>query len=116
MQIRLGNLGGTIMCGDRPILRFKFVRDQLSDIEIYDVNTRPVPFEFSFDKKIGEQEIRDFFDARITPDTRIRINELLAKTPVKYYDPERIIRYNSGKCIHDPFWVDCDDDKTCWKA
>lgn len=114
-MIKLHNLGGTIMLGDTPILEFKFVRDEATYIGPLNTECENLPFEFTDVEEVTPRLIRCFFDARIVPSTRIGINEALAKTKIQYYDPERIIRYQQGRCIDDNYWLKCDDDETCWE-
>lgn len=113
-SLRLDNLGGTLYKNDTPIARFKFRNNRLISKELLTDDASLLPFEFER-RGLTENTIIEFFDARITPDTRIGLNEALAETLIKYYYPERMIRYNSGKCIHDRYWLECDDDDTCWK-
>ena len=114
VRIRLNNLGGIIMCNDLQLISFKFKNDELVEATILSHAENPMPLEFQRKTVITDRDLRNFFDARITPDTRIGIHEALAKTKIAYYDPERMIRYNNGRCIHDWYWVKCDDDETCW--
>lgn len=108
----VGNLGGVLYYDDTPIVRFKFIRGYLEEYQL--LSNSLLPFEIR-DGIVNGDRLTRFFEARITPDTRIGINEELAKTPIKYYHPERIIRYSSGKCIHDHYWLECDDDNSCWE-
>jgi hypothetical protein len=110
---RVGNLGGTIYYENTPITKFKFVGGQLKELEVYSTDKKIIPFEF-FDG-VDAKSIIKFFDERITPETRQGLTEELKKTPIQYYHEERLIRYCSGRCIHDKYWLDCDDDRTCWE-
>ena len=112
-MFKIGNLGGTLYYEDTPIMRFKFIRGALQSYEVLCNNRNMLPYECIRDG-VGTDSIIKFFEARITPETRIGFNALLATTPIKYYHPERIIRYQSGKCIHDRYWLECDDDNSCW--
>ena len=113
-MIQLCNLGGTIYYRDLPIVTFKYKHDRLQYVSEINKECKVLPFEFLGIDKVTDNLLRCFFDARIVPETRIGLNEELLKTPVKYYNPERIIRYQKGTCIHDDFWVKCDDDNECW--
>lgn len=113
-MFKIGNLGGTLYKENIPILRFKFRSGMLVESESLTDDRRVLPMEL-YEGGVDTFTLSAFFEERITPPTRQGINELLAATPVKYYDPERIIRYNSGRCIHDKYWVQCDDDNTCWR-
>lgn len=105
-KFNLGNLSGTIMLNDTPLIKFESVRGKIVSYELLSQNAKIMPFEF-MDLKVTEERILNFFEARIVPPTRIGINERLAESPIKYYDPERIIRYQKGRCIDDLYWVDC---------
>ena len=114
-MIRLDNLGGTIYYRDELVVTFKFERDHLKYVGELNKSCSRLPYEFIGEDKATEHLLRCFFDARIVQETRIGLSEALAKTKIQYYYPERIIRYQSGRCIHDEFWTMCDDDETCWK-
>ncbi|MCQ2522659.1 MAG: hypothetical protein MJ105_09830 [Lachnospiraceae bacterium] len=45
----------------------------------------------------------------MTPETRYGLNELIENSVVKYYNPERLIRFNKGRTQVDDYWVKCDD-------
>lgn len=113
-KIRLDNLGGTIYYKNEKVVSFKYERDILIFVSEINRQCSLLPYEFLNVDRATDHLIRCFFDARIVPETRIGLNELLAKTEIQYYYPERIIRYQSGRCIHDEFWLKCDDDRTCW--
>lgn len=103
-----------LLCvGDKELISFKFVRGSLKTAEF--ISRELLPFEFDGLERVTEKSLIDWFDARITPETRIGIHEALAQTPIEYYHPERMIRYGDGKCTHDWCWVKCDDDRTCWE-
>lgn len=111
-MISIGNLGGTLLYNDIPIIRFKFIRNHLQELEVYCTDKKVIPFEFF--NGVTEQSIIKFFDERITPETRQGLNETLSNTEIHYYYPERIIRYSKGICIHDKYHLECDSDNTCW--
>ena len=114
MKFSVGNLGGTLYKGDIQVCDFKFVKGQLVSLVQHTDDMAIVPFDCSKDG-INTDTLTRFFYYRITPSTRINIDETLAATPIVYYQPERIIRYSAGRCIHDRYWVECDADDTCWK-
>lgn len=111
-MINLGNLGGTLFYQDYPLLKFKYVDDILQNAML--LSNRYLPLEFE-DFIIDDMRLRLFFQARIVPRTRHRIDEDLAESPIGYYHPERIIRYQNGTTFADPYYLVCDGDKTCWK-
>ena len=108
----VGRLGGVLYYKDIPVLNFKFDGGYPVKYEV--LNDKYLPFELKlfgvFDGLIS------FFDDRCTPDTRIGIHELISKTPIQFYDKERLLRYCHGQCIHDCFWIEQDDDISCWKG
>lgn len=112
-ELRIAYLGGTMYRDGTPIFKFKFDNDKLVSSEMLTDNQTLLPFEI---RRYGlsEWSIRTMFSMRITPPTRQGFDEMLAKTPIKYYHPERIIRWQKGRCAHDRYWLDCDDDKRCW--
>ena len=116
MKFSLGNLGGTLYFEDVPLFTFKYNRDVLERFELLvpRSDTR-LPVEFAINKVSDDRKLHIFFEDRTTPETRIGLAEEMAKTPVQYYYPERIIRYSKGRCAHDTFWLLCDEDETCWK-
>lgn len=111
-MIRLGNLGGTVMFRDIPILSFKFVDDMLESCQL--LSDKYLPFEFA-DHKIDEYLIRLFWDSRIVPETRIGLKEDLEDMGLPYYIPECIIRIQNGRTYGDSFWLMCDNDNKCWE-
>lgn len=115
MGIKIGNLGGTLYYEDTPLLEFKFINGSLVNcVLLVEEGTPMLPFEIH-SLGVNETAIKRFWEERITPHTRQGIDEYLSTTPVKYYHPERMLRYCSGKCIHDKYWLDCDDDNSCWE-
>lgn len=114
-MISLDNLGGTIYYKDTPVVEFKYKRDVIQFIGELNKDCVNLPFEFCDTEKVTDHLIRCFFEARIVPETRIGLNEVLSKTKIQYYNPERIIRYQEGRCIHDQYWLQCDNDETCWE-
>lgn len=112
-MFKIGNLGGVLHKDSTPILKFKFRSGMLVESTLLTDDRRLLPMEL-YEDGVDTFTLSAFFEARITPPTRQGINELLSTTPIKYYNPERMIRYNSGKCIHDKYWVQCDDDMSCW--
>lgn len=116
MKFSLGNLGGTLYYKNVPLFEFKYKRDVLVCITMLVSRKDPrLPIEFAIDRVPDDRKLHIFFEDRTTPEMRIGLEEEMAATPVQYYYPERIIRYSSGRCIHDSFWLKCDDDVTCWK-
>lgn len=114
MPFLLNNLGGTIHNGDIALLKFKYVNDVLKECTQLCFEKDLLPFEFSF-LGVSESSLRRFFKHRITPETREGLKEALLETPIKVYDPERLIRYQKGRYCDDTFWLEPDSDDTCWK-
>lgn len=108
----VGNLGGILYNKETPILRFKFVKGVLRECEAFTDNMNLMPFDIV---RHGLWEgVVEFFSDRCTPDTRQGIHETLKETPMQYYHPERMLRYCHAQCIHDNYWIEQDDDNTCW--
>jgi len=101
----LGNLKGTIMLGDTPILEFEFRKNTLVRSKAFVFGDRDIlPFEFWGDD-FSEDAVRAFFEERITPDTRIGLQKSLEENGMEYYDPETLIRFQGGRCVADDYWV-----------
>ena len=115
-KFSLGNLGGTLYFSDVPLFRFKFIRDYLVSIEmIVSREDKRLPIEFEINKLSDNEKLHVFFEDRTTPETRYGVQESMRNSPIKYYYPERIIRYSNGRSVQDPYWLECDNDETCWK-
>lgn len=113
-MFNLRNLGGTLYFKDLPVLEFKFVNNRLKKANVLsDAGIKQHPIFYLFG--VSENSIKRVFESRTTPRERQGLEESLKKANLGSYDPERINRYTSSRCIHDNFWLDCDDDKTCWK-
>lgn len=103
-MIRLGNLSGTLMLNDIPILRFSFEKGMLLEYELLCEDSRLLPLEFK-DKKVTEERIRLFWEARITPDSRQHLKECMLKNNFQCYDAEQLIKHQKGRCIDDQYWL-----------
>jgi len=103
-MFNLGNLAGTIMLGDTPLVRFKYKKDVLQYAEILSDNVSIMPPEFR-GLKANERLVRCFFAERITLDTRQGLDKSLLEHGMEYYDPETIIRYQNGRCFDDDYWL-----------
>lgn len=110
----VGRLGGILYHKDVPILRFKCNGCYPMYYELLSDNTAIYPVEF-LNNDINDG-IVEFFIDRCTPDTRQNINEVLKETPIQYYNVERILRYCHAQSIHDCYWIEQDDDVSCWKG
>lgn len=108
----LGNFGGILYKKNIPLLSFKFKSGMLIDVQQIVEDDSQLPFEM---KHFGLYDgTESFFSDRPTPHTRIGIDETLAKTPIQYYNAERMLRYNHAQCIDDVYWVKQDNDIKCW--
>lgn len=110
----IGNLGGILYYKETPLLKFKFEYGVPMEYELLTDELNLLPFDFKFHDLYDGLLL--FFGDRPTPDTRIGIHEVLKETPIQYYNIERMIRYNHGQSIHDCFWIEQDDDISCWKG
>jgi len=111
-MLNFGNLGGTICSEGIPICKFKYLRGEVDELATLNLTTNPLPFEFIGRQKISSFDLYNFFDARITPETRIGLDKEMAEVGLAYYDPEALIRISGGKCIHDCYTVECDKDES----
>lgn len=101
----LGNLRGTIKLKDEPIATFEFKKNAWRGGKLLCTDIKKLPPEFR-KKTVNEHTVRCFFDARITPDTRIHLNEDLRKSGMPYYNAEALIKHQKGRCFDDSYWVD----------
>lgn len=108
----IGNLGGVLYYKETPLLRFKFEYGTPMEYELLTDELNLLPFDFKFHDLYDGLLL--FFGDRPTPETRIGFNEELKKTPIQYYNVERLLRYNHAQCIHDCFWIEQDNDNRCW--
>lgn len=109
----VGQFGGILYFKDIPVLKFKFKGGYPVEYELVG-DKRFLPADFELNGYDLFRGLVSFFSDRCTPDTRIGIHETLAATPIKYYHVERMLRYNHAQCIHDCFWVEQDNDNSCW--
>lgn len=104
-MIRLGNLSGTIMFQNQPLLYFKLERGYLVDCKLLCEDSKLLPLEFK-DKVINERRIHLFWEARVTPDTRQFLKEDMEAEGLEYYNVEQLIRFQKGRCVDDNYWLD----------
>lgn len=111
-MIYLGNLGGVLNIDKLPLIQFKFSNDRLV---VCNVLTKVgLPYEF-LTGDCNAHLLRCFFNARIVPKSRFKLDESLVNSGIKYYIPERIIRFQKGRSTIDRYWITPDDDNTCWE-
>ena len=106
-MFNLGNLAGTIMFRQIPLVSFAYKNGKLMNAQLLNYDKAILPFEF-MNFRCDELTVTQFFAERITPDTRQGLQKYLDKAGIGYYDPEAIIRYQNGRCIHDKYWVKFD--------
>lgn len=94
------------------MIRFKFSNDRLVDCNL--LSKVGLPYEF-LNGECNAHLLRCFFNARIVPKSRFKLDEALLQSGIKYYIPERIIRYQRGVSTIDSYWITPDDDNTCWE-
>lgn len=95
------------MLNEQPLLHFVYRKDVLKSAELLCYDEHILPFEFR-KKVVNDHLLRCFFDARITPDTRIGLQEELEANDMPYYDPETLIRHQQGRCFDDDYWFKLD--------
>lgn len=98
-----------------PIIEFKYKSGMLQEMNILTdcITLLPVIFRF---RNSSEEALTEFLFENTTPDTRIGINEELMKTPMQYYDLERMLRWHHGYLFGSTYWVKQDDDVSCWRG
>ena len=101
-RFELGNLSGTLMKNDKPVLRFSFNDGVLRDKEIID----PTLLPFDMLDEVCQRTIENFFYYRATPLSRQRLDESLEEynIPAEY---EAMIRAGQGRCAHEKYWLAC---------
>lgn len=52
-----------------------------------------------------EEAVLEFLEDRVTPDTRIGIQDDLKRAGIPYYDGKLMIEYNNGNSVMDTFWI-----------
>ena len=115
MRLSFGNLGGTIMFRNTPVLNFKFYRGALKVLTpLVPHESKLLPPEFYLMK--NSEALYSFLEDQVTPCTRIGIDEELKKTPIQYYNPERMLRYSHGISVENRYWISQDDDISCWEG
>ena len=110
----VGNMGGTIFNINTPIINFKCEKGSVVSIEILKNEKSLLPVEFWM--KSPKTALLEFLTDQVTPETRIGIDEELTKTPVQYYDVERLLRYSHGYSVDATFWIRQDNDVRCWEG
>ena len=103
----LGNLKGTIMYENIPLVKFEYDGGMFVDAELLCYDKTILPFDF-VDFVVNEDRVTTFFEERVTPDTRINIDIELKKYGLYPYNPETLIRYQNGRCFDDDYWVKFD--------
>lgn len=108
-MFRFTDLAGTIMWKDEPLVEFKIKRGTVVDCEVIGRDSCHLPFEFR--ESIAESKaVLLFLEDRVTPSTRIGLQDDLRLAGMDYYDPTTIIRYNKGWSVSDGYWVRTDDN------
>ena len=99
-RFELGDLAGTIMKKDRPVLKFAFSNGVLCYKEVID----PALLPFDMLDEVCQRTIENFFYYRATPLSRQGLDESLKAygIPAEY---EAMIRAGNGRCAHDSYWL-----------
>lgn len=114
--INLGNFGGTLWHSKTPLCEFKFRNDRLDDTAVKVLCYEPFLIPLPMLDYFNNERWHLFFDSQCVPSTRHRIDEDLLKTGVlTSYNPEQILRYTKGRNDANHYWVDCDNDTSCWE-
>lgn len=110
-MIFLGNLGGTLCLDKMELIHFKFKSDRLVNSQI--VTKVGLPYEFA-SGECNSHLLHCFFNARIAPKSQFKLDKKLIDAGIRYYIPERIIRFQYGQSTIDRYWLAPDNDATCW--
>ena len=104
------NLSGTLMLGKERCFHFVIINDYCTEFTPIMKDTSKYPYGCDpkeFPNYMSNLVI--FFYDRSTPPTRQGLQKELEKAGMPYYDMSKIIRYQKGRSVSDPFWVLCDD-------
>jgi hypothetical protein len=112
-QNSLYDLGGVLKkkISNIDLVKFKYRNGVLVELKALCTDDTLYPFDFN-SKNVNQKRLEEFLFDRLTPPTRQGLHEDLILAGIPYYDPEAIIRYSSGRCIHDSYWIECDNDMT----
>ena len=110
-----GNIGGTLMYSDTPLCKFKFINGFLDkqSIVVLSDNEKLMPIYMS--SYTDESGWSAYLNDQIAPRHRYRLLEDLAEyTPIREYIPEQLLRWSYCRNCANHWWVQVDDDLTCW--
>ncbi len=113
-MLNFGNLGGTLYCTTIPLCEFKFVEGFVDTNRVIVYETNPHPAAITDYYKQHQWQL--FFEEQIVPRTRQNLLDTLRKsTPIRAYVPEQLLRLCKCRNSANPFWVECDNDLSCWE-
>ena len=95
-----GDLKGTIMKKDVPIVSFRFAGGVLQDFKILVSDRGILPYTYLLCDGDDYLATELFIDDRVVPETK----ELHA-VGIPYYDPVLLIKYNKGISVEDDYWI-----------
>lgn len=103
-----GDLQGTIMKKDIPIVSFRFDGGILQDFKILVSDRSMLPYTYLLCDGDDYLATELFMDDRVVPETRQGLTRELHTVGIPYYDPVLLIKYNKGISIEDDYWIKSD--------
>ena len=106
------NLKGTVMLGDEECFHFTIVNDVCTEFTPASNHVTRYPFGCDPSKfpNYKENTVLFFYD-RSTPPTRQGLHQELQEIGMKYYDMGKLIEYQNGRSVSDPFWVKFNNER-----
>ncbi len=110
------NIAGTLMFQDTPCCEFVIENDYCTKFDILCEDYDLLPFGCNPDEFANYKEnLILFFYDRTTPPTRQFIDRDLKKIGMNYYDMSKLIMFQHGMSVQDPFWIRTDEGPQTWK-
>lgn len=100
-----GDLKGTIMKKDAPIVSFRFDGGVLQDFKILVSDRSILPYTYLLCDGDDYLATELFMDDRVVPETRQGLTRELHAVGIPYYDPVLLIKYNKGISVEDDYWI-----------
>lgn len=104
------DLTATILWKNHPIVDFKVKHGKAIYIKSYEQNRSLFPLEFKNRDIITLDDINLFVEARIVPQERFNLMDVLAEAGISEYRWEPILKYVHGLCTDDCYWFRFEDE------